>query len=92
MRVVAATSIAFVLSVVPYRAMSHGNKLDQMNTELAKVNDEIAALKEDLSRRKRLVRALRVDTTAIENIARDELQMLYPHEKILRLDVSGRAK
>lgn len=89
-RIAVACGVAFALSVIPYRAMGGNQKLDEMNTQLAAVENEIAATALDLRRRQRLVQALKTDTRAIEKIARDELQMLYPHEKTLRLDIKGR--
>jgi cell division protein FtsL len=51
-----------------------------MRLEIAESQTEVAA-------RLRLVQALKTDTRTIEDIARQDLQMLYPHEKMLRLNV-----
>ncbi len=89
-RVLIACGIAIVLTFIPYRAMGGNQKLDEMNQQLTLVEREIAETSLDLTRRMRRVQALKTDTRAIENIARDELRMLYPHEKTLRLDIQGR--
>ena len=91
-RVAIAVAIALTLSVIPYRAIGGNTKLAQMDAELAKVTADIADLKKDVRRRKRFVRALKSDVTTIETIARDELQMLYPHEKTLRLQRLGKGQ
>lgn len=87
LRVLIATGAAVMLSYLPYRVVgrSDDRKLANMRAELARVRAETAAIESNLGERRRLVRALKTDTRIIEDIARDELQMLYPHEKTLRL-------
>ncbi len=76
-----------LLSYLPYRFLAREDqtKLEQMRSELSRVKTEIRKHEADLSVRRKKVEALKNDTGTIEDIARDELQMLYPHEKALRL-------
>ncbi|MCP4449785.1 MAG: hypothetical protein GY811_31305 [Myxococcales bacterium] len=56
-----------------------------MRQELARVKADIGQTSEELRDRRRRVDSLKNDTQTIETIARQELHMLYPHEKTLRL-------
>ena len=87
LRVVMAGAIALLLSYLPYRIVAEPGeqKLREMNTELHRVRAEIALSKVEVAKRRRHVQALKNDTRTIEDIARHDLQMLYPHEKILRI-------
>ncbi len=86
-RVLAAGAFALLLSYLPYRIVAQPGerKLREMNAELYRVGAEIALSKVDVAKRRRQVQALKSDTRTIEDIARHDLQMLYPHEKILRI-------
>jgi cell division protein FtsB len=86
-RALLAAAVAVALSYLPYRIVAEPGerKLRDMNTELERVRSEIAIGKVDVGKRRRQVEALKSDTRTIEDIARNDLQMLYPHEKSLRL-------
>ncbi len=86
-RVLVAGAVALTLSYLPYRVVAEPGerKLQDMKVELARVRSEISQGKVDVSKRRRHVEALKSDTRTIEDIARQDLQMLYPHEKTLRL-------
>lgn len=82
-----------LLSLLPYRLIggTGSQKLGVMRQELSRVKSEIGETSIELSERRMRVDALKNDTRTIETIARQELQMLYPHEKTLRLrDVAQR--
>ncbi len=66
-----------------------GEKLGVMRQELARARAGIAQTQDDIVSRRRHVEALKTNTLTIETIARQELHMLYPHEKILRLGNSA---
>jgi cell division protein FtsB len=87
LRVLGASAFALALSYLPYRIVSQPGerKLHEMNTELQRVRAEIAQSTVEVAKRRRYVQALKNDTRTIEDIARHDLQMLYPHEKILRI-------
>jgi cell division protein FtsB len=91
LRVVIATGFALLLSYLPYRIVAQPGerKLQDLRSELSRVQSEIAERQLDVGERRRQVRALKTDTRTIENIARQDLQMLYPHEKTLRLSVGS---
>ena len=86
-RVALAGGVMILLSYVPYRfvARHDESKLVEMRGELHRVEREISKHETDLAVRRLKVDALKNDTGTIEDIARQELQMLYPHEKALRL-------
>lgn len=86
LRATVAGAIALVLSYLPYRVVAEPGerKLLEMQTELVRVRSEIASSKVEMEQRLVHVQALKSDTRAIEDIARQDLQMLYPHEKTLR--------
>jgi cell division protein FtsB len=86
-RVFFAAAIALTLSYLPYRMVAQPGeqKLRDMNAELQRVGSEIEMRKTAVGKRRRSVEALKTDTRTIEDIARHDLQMLYPHEKTLRL-------
>jgi cell division protein FtsB len=88
-RVLAVTAVAVLLSYLPYRIVAEPGeqKLQDMRTELARTRLEIAESKTEVAARQRQVQSLKTDTRTIEDIARQDLQMLYPHEKILRIKV-----
>lgn len=87
MRALLAGGVVLVLSYLPYRLVAHRDqgKLESMRSERARVQREIRTHEADLIARRLKVEALKNDTGTIEDIARQELQMLYPHEKALRL-------
>lgn len=87
LRALVAGGVVLVLSYLPYRLVAHHDqgKLESMHNELSRVQREIRAHETDLIARRLKVAALKNDTGTIEDIARQELQMLYPHEKALRL-------
>tara|TARA_R110002096_G_scaffold416429_1_gene618887 strand:+ start:42116 stop:42430 length:315 start_codon:yes stop_codon:yes gene_type:complete len=80
-------AVVLVLSALPYQLIggTGSGKLGAMHKELRRVEVEIAETSEELTARRRRVDALKNDTRTIETIARQELHMLYPHEKTLRL-------
>jgi cell division protein FtsB len=86
-RVLLAAGVAILLSYLPYRFIGGEgvSKLTEMRAELARVNSDIVRGDSDVRERKLRVEALKNDTRTIEDLARQELQMLYPHEKALRL-------
>ena len=86
-RAVLASGVVLLLSYLPYRVVARHDegKLVEMRGELHRVQREISEHETDLAVRRLKVDALKNDTGTIEDIARQELQMLYPHEKALRL-------
>jgi hypothetical protein len=89
--VLVATAFALLLSYLPYRIVAEPGerKLQDMQSELRRVRSEIALRQVEVGERRRQVRALKTDTRTIEDIARQDLQMLYPHEKTLRLSTGS---
>ncbi len=87
LRVALIAAIVLVLSALPYQLIggTGSGKLGAMHQELHRVELEIAKTSDELASRRRRVDALKNDTRTIETIARQELHMLYPHEKTLRL-------
>ncbi len=79
--------IVLILSVIPYQRIrgSGSGKLGAMQQELRRVEAEIGQTTDEVRDRRLRVDALKNDTQTIEAIARQELHMLYPHEKTLRL-------
>jgi cell division protein FtsB len=90
-RVLFAAAIALTLSYLPYRIVAQPGeqKLRDMNVELRRVRSEIESSKVAVGKRRRHVEALKTDTRTIEDIARHDLQMVYPHEKTLRLSTTS---
>lgn len=89
-----AVGVVLLLSALPYRLIggTGAGKLGAMRQELSRVELEIGQTSSELKQRRRRVDALKNDTRTIETIARQELHMLYPHEKTLRLsDADKRA-
>lgn len=86
-RVICASAILFGLTFVVYRLVNQpeSRKLNEMQAELSRVRSEIAWRTEDVASRRLLVEALKSDPQTIEDFARDELFMVYPHEITLRL-------
>lgn len=82
-----ACGFALLLSYLPYRIVAQPGeqKLQDMRAELLRVKSEIVERKSEVASRRLQVQALKTDTRTIEDIARENLQMLYPHEKMLRL-------
>ncbi len=80
-------AVVLVLSVLPYQFVggTGSKKLSAMRAELLRVERETEETRADVRVRRRRVDALKNDTRTIETIARQELHMLYPHEKTLRL-------
>jgi len=91
LRAAAAVIVVVLLSALPYYGLnkSGSGKLERMQQELDKTQSEIGQTSTDVLQRRRRVDALKNDTSTIEAIARQELQMLYPHEKTLRLSDVG---
>jgi len=86
--------VVLVLSALPYQLVggTGSGKLGDMHKELRRVQIEIAQTTDELTTRRLRVDALKNDTQTIETIARQELHMLYPHEKTLRLgDVESKS-
>lgn len=82
-----AAAVALALSALPYQQVARKGegKLGAMQQELARAQAEISRTEDDIVSRRRHVEALKTDTRTVETIARQELHMLYPHEKMLRL-------
>jgi cell division protein FtsB len=93
-RILAVAAVALVLSYLPYRIVAEPGeqKLQDMKSELDRTRLEIGDSQREVAARQRQVQALKTDTRTIEDIARQDLQMLYPHEKILRLNVPPAAR
>ena len=91
LRVLLASAFALLLSYLPYRIVAQPgeHKLQDMQAELLRVRSEIAHRQVEVGERRLRVQALKTDTRTIENIARHDLQMLYPHEKTLRLSIAS---
>lgn len=91
LRVLFASAVALLLSYLPYRIVAQPGerKLRDMQAELSRVRSEIGLREVEVGERRRRVEALKTDTRTIENIARHNLQMLYPHEKTLRLSAAS---
>lgn len=89
-RAVVIGGVVLVLSALPYQLVGGAGtgKLGAMRQELGRVRTEIGDTSDELTERRRRVDALKNDTRTIETIARQELHMLYPHEKMLRLSDS----
>ena len=81
------------LSALPYQLVGDtgDGKLGRMRQELRRARVEMAQIGTELEGRRRQVEALKNDPQSIEAIARTELQMLYPHEKTLRLREPARS-
>lgn len=91
-RVLLACGVALALGYLPYRvtAAPSADRIDALATELAKTRAAIAELEAKNAERRRTIEALKHDPGAIEDIARDELGMVYPDEIILRVDGEAR--
>lgn len=87
-RLLLACGVALALGYLPYRVIAapSADRIDALATELSKTRAAIAELERDNAARRRVIEALKHDPGAIEDIARDELGMVYPGEIILRVD------
>jgi cell division protein FtsB len=65
---------------------SSADRADALRAQLRSLNDESRRIAADNARLARDVEALKNDPGAIEDIARDELGLVYPGEIVLRLD------
>lgn len=68
-----------------YATGPESTKLTEMQDELTRVRKESDALVQDVAARRRVVEALKSDPHAVEDVARAELFMVYPHEVTFRL-------
>jgi cell division protein FtsB len=68
------------------RLFAGGSRLDRLSSDVARAHATIAARKATLAAKRARVRALKQDPGVIEDIARDELGMIYPGELVLRVE------
>jgi hypothetical protein len=89
LRLGAAGALAGALALAPRLIAAddarHG-QLDRLTADLARAHATIAARKAALAEKRRRVRALRSDPRVVEDIARDELGMIYPGELVIRVE------
>jgi len=88
-RALAAGALAVVvLAVLGYGAQSLG-RVVQMKRDVDGLEREIASLRAETDRLSEAVGKLRSDPEAIERIAREELGLVKPGERVLKLPSSG---
>lgn len=87
-RIVLATVVAAVLAYLPYKLLdgSGAQKTKALGTQLRRLSVEIDKVDAENAQLRRDIHALRTDQAAIEDVARDELQMVYPDEIVIRID------
>src|SRR5688500_18403761 len=84
-RVAAAVALAAALAALPRAVALDGEKLDRLGGDVTRAHATIAARKAALTVKRRRVHALKTDPRVIEDIARDDLGMIYPGELVLRV-------
>ena len=85
---VMATLVAAVLAYLPYKLLdgSGAQKTNALRTQLRRIARDIEHVETDNTQLRRDIHALRTDQSAIEDVARDELQMIYPDEMVIRIE------
>lgn len=84
-RLVLASLVAVVFGWIPLRPLAGAENVQALRSGLATTRAEIDELRRDNAERRLLIETLKNDERAIEEIARDELGMVYPGELVLRL-------
>jgi cell division protein FtsB len=87
MRLAFAFIVAAALSYVPYRLVGGdgATRLSEMESELARTRADSQRLDVENQRKLRAIEALKNDPGAVEDYARSELGMAYPHEVLVRV-------
>ena len=83
-----ATFLATALAYFPYRVLdgSGARKAAELRLQHERTVGASRALAEDNERLRREIEGLKNDVGAIEDIAREELGMVYPGEVIIRIE------
>lgn len=87
-RLLLATTIAGGLAYLPYRVLDGpgARRLSAMESDLEETRRAIEELEEKNAKLKRDIGALKKDPHAVEDIARDDLNMVYPDEIVIRVE------
>jgi cell division protein FtsB len=87
-RLVMALGVAGVLAYLPYRLLDGPDTrhYNTMQSELHRTHESIRQLRADNRGLRYEIDALKRDSRAIENIARNDLGMVFPGELILRIE------
>lgn len=85
-----AFALAAGLAYAPYRLLDGTGVRDapHLAEELAETRADIDRLRRENARQKRTISALKSDSTAIEDIARDEIGMVHAGELVIRVEES----
>lgn len=87
LRLVLAVTVCGGLAYVPYGVVGGptAEHLQEMRTELQRTRSQARTLRQRNREQRQLVDSLKNDPGAVEDIARSDLGMAYPHEVLYRL-------
>lgn len=83
-----ATALAVALAYFPYRLLdgSGAQRANHLRAQYERTRAASAALAEENARLRREISALESDSSALLDIARSELGMVFPDELIIRIE------
>jgi cell division protein FtsB len=90
-RIAAAVALAAALAALPRALAIDGARVDRLTGDVTRAHATIASRKAALTIKRRRVRALKTSPRVIEDIARDDLGMIYPGELVLRVERAQRS-
>lgn len=85
MRLGLAVAIVMFIALVPAKFLANSGPAQQIDRENRALRDEIERLGAQRLQLQRDVHALATDVRAVEALARDELGLTYPGERVLKL-------
>lgn len=85
-----AFALAIGLAYLPYKLLDGTGVSDapRLRAELERTRADIDRLRRDNARHRREIEALKNDSTAIQDIARDEIGLVHPGELVIRVEVA----
>lgn len=85
-RLVLAVVVAIAIGYLPGQALRRDPRAAKLRVQIDELAAEARTLAEGNARLAREVEAMRTDVSAIEDLARADLGMVYPDELVLRLE------
>jgi cell division protein FtsB len=81
-----AIVVAVAIGYLPGHVLRRDPRAAKLQTQLEELAGEAKVLAEGNARLAREIEALRTDVSAVEDLARTDLGMVYPDELVLRLE------